>query len=241
MNIFGTKINREEDVDLAIALFNTLQLSTQEFPKDISRKVNKLVKSLPDRQDLLNKVIELAGSPETPKKRWILAKAYSWSRVEKRKEAINFINLYLENDLYLDAYQHLIHSVYAPKENNSMELERKIHASQFYKALGDMYSGEKMFADALASYQSGYKLTPFFASSVYDIADVYIKLNRLDLAKSMLEVVMNSEYYKTNVSHLSQIDRLHVESYRKVILGILDEVDDKIAKNYVYRPRITKK
>lgn len=88
----------------------------------------------PDRQAVLLKIIQLIGEPSTPQERYIVAKAYAWSRVKYRDKAIYYLNLYLANNIYEGAYIHKHHNFY-----NTLEDEKKYHLSEMYNLLGTAY------------------------------------------------------------------------------------------------------
>lgn len=97
------------NTELAIQLFHSLWLG-YGVDKKYKKIVDETINSLRDdtgyfkRQDLLDKIIELIPNPKTPKQRYVIAMAYAWSRASYRKNAIKYLELYLNNELYEDAY-----------------------------------------------------------------------------------------------------------------------------------------
>lgn len=99
----------EENTELAFQLFNSLYLGC-DIDKKYEKSVNEIINSMKDttgyfdRQQLLDKIILLIGEPQNTKQRYIVAIAYAWSKASYRKKAIKYLELYLSNELYEDAY-----------------------------------------------------------------------------------------------------------------------------------------
>jgi tetratricopeptide (TPR) repeat protein len=168
---------QNSNIDLAEKLFATLLLSNRNASEKEKREIEKILKQCPTRQDLLNKVIELCGTPITPRQRYLIAKAYAWSKAEYRKQAIVHIEHYLNNPLYEGAYtgHHHMHG----NRMFTLDEEKNIHLADMYSYLGKAYEGEYEFNKALVCYKKEQELVPFWAAPYCRIASVLIKQNML--------------------------------------------------------------
>lgn len=143
-----------DNTELAYQLFET-QMLGGDVDKKYRYSVNKILKectpngdTYPGRQQVLLKIIELIGDPTTPKQRFIVAKAYAWSRAGYRDKAIYYLKLYLNNPLYKEAYIHIKFNV-----DDTPEKSKLHHLSEMYGYLGKAYMGEYDFDNALSVYE----------------------------------------------------------------------------------------
>lgn len=242
MGVFGF-LQRQgkpnSNIDLAERLFATLSVSTGSVTGAEKRQVEAILKQCTTRQDVLNKVIELCGEPVSPRHRYLIAKAYAWSKVEYRKQAILHIEQYLNNPLYEDAYKKHHHS-FATKQFNLSE-EKNIHLSEMYYDLGKAYEGEYEFDRALDCYKKEQELTPFWSAPYCHICSILVKQNKLDEAMLILVAAKKSPYYKPIKYKTLLGDSYTEDTFKKVIDNQIDELQVKIDKGYVYKPRKSKK
>lgn len=231
-----------DNVVLAEYLFSTLVLG-ETVPKEYQSVVEKECcacdinnNGYPDRQMLLSRIIELVDGTETPRQRYILAKAYSWSHAEYREKAIKYLNLYLNNSLYEGAYNR--NYIPEDKENpRSWVSAKNTHLYDMYTALGDCYLGEYMYEEALNAYVQANRYAPSFASTWSKMAKTYIRMNDLQSALNVFQDAKNTSYYSKRYWHdsISGEDR-EIDFWKCIDSGEQD-IKDKIAKGYKYKPR----
>ncbi len=235
-----------DTVDLALYLLSTLSIGSitpEKYKQTVENElrlcdVNNT--GFPDRQTLLLRIIELAGNPDTPKQRYLLAKAYSWSHAEYRPQAIKYLNLYLNSDPYCGAYE----NVYIPEDKNnpsSWVSPKNQHLSEMYSALGDAYLGEYMNQEALYAYQKANEYAPSFVGTYYAMANAYTHMNELEHALDVFENAKNSPYYLTRNWYDKISGQNREITFWKSIDAGEKEIREKIERGYVYRPRKTKK
>lgn len=155
--------------------------------------INKLLKECteqgqqyPDKQKILLKVIELTGNPDTPKQRFLLATAYAQSRVQYRVQAIHYLELYLSNSLWEDAF--------VPS--------KKYHLKEMNEFLAKAYMGEYEFDKALEVYNYLINIIPDSPSPYMGKCEVLIKQNKLQECLVWLLNCKKLPYYKFNQKYL---------------------------------------
>lgn len=224
---------QNNNIDLAEKLFSTLSIGSTSVSNN--KQIRAILKQCPTRQDILNKVIELCGNPITPRQRYILAKAYSWSKSEFRRQAILYIEQYLSNPLYNDAYKNLHHS--SAGKQFTLDEEKNIHISEMYSYLGKAYEGEYEFDKALVCFKKEQELAPFWPSPYCHICDVLVKQNKLNEAMKTYISARKSPYYKP-IKYKDLLGTSHTDdTFKKVIEAKIIELQEKLDKGYVYKPR----
>ena len=234
--------DRVNKVALAEYLLSSLSMGAT-VPKQYEKIVEKECAACdvnhtgyPDRQTLLNRIIELAGTPESPRQRYILAKAYSWSHAEYRKQAIEYLNVYLNNELYENAYNKI--DIPDDKENpRSWVSAKNHHLYDMYIALGDACLGEYLYEDALEAYTQANRYAPSYSSTWNKMAKAYVRMNDLPSALNVYEEAKKTEYYSKRSWHdkISGEDR-EIDFWKNIDQGIMD-IQEKIAKRYKYKPK----
>lgn len=225
---------------IAKLLFSRLQLSSSvgmdasQVESDIAESIYESANS---RQEILDKVIELLDPDDTPDKRYLKAKALSWSGVDRNREAIEALEKSIGDSVDSSNFSHMSHLYYFPEETNRNLVEMRIYFSGLHSQLVDKYLRDYQFDEALENAQIAYELTPFYTFSVIRVAECYIKRNELQNAKSFYEQVMADSYFNTNVSELSDLDKYFIESYKRVVSGHYKDLMLKIGRGYVYKPR----
>ena len=186
---------------------------------------------------MLNEVIKFCGSPETPRQRCLLAKAYAWSNIEYNDKAIEHLELYLNNELYEDSFKNnLAYDSYSDR--------RKWHIALFSLDLGLAYDKARNIDKALSVYQDVLKLIPESQIPYLRIAEMYKKKNQLDKSIEILEKARKSKYYaKKEIKDVfgnsykpKQYDNTFIEIIDKYYIDYLNKKN----KGYVYKPRIKK-
>ena len=95
---------------IAIKLFESLQLSTTMSSKSDDDLITlNILSNLTDRQDILNKIIELIEPADNNEKRYLKAKALSWSNVYRNKEAIQALELALDDSKNENEFESSLH------------------------------------------------------------------------------------------------------------------------------------
>ena len=225
-----------DNTELAYQLFET-QMLGGNVNKKYKYSVNKVLKECtpkgdlyPERQQVLLKIIDLIGDPKTPKERFIVAKTYAWSRAEYRNDAIQYLELYLNNPLYKEAY---INNVYDTPEKNKLH-----HLSEMYGYLGKAYIGEYDFDKALSTYEYMINIFPENPSAYMGKCETLIKQNELSKCYDWLLNCKKLPYYKLN----KQNGKTEEENwFHFTINRLIKDVKKKIDKGYIYRPRKNKK
>ena len=72
--------------------------------------------------------------------------------------------------------------------------------------LGNLYSDQRRFADAIPQYLRARELNPDLADAHYRLAQAYVHTNRKDLAEEELKI-----YQRLDAQHLSDIDKQRAE------------------------------
>lgn len=225
-----------DNTELAYQLFET-QMLGGNVNKKYKYSVNKVLKECtpkgdlyPERQQVLLKIIDLIGDPKTPKERFIVAKTYAWSRAEYRNDAIQYLELYLNNPLYKEAY---INNVYDTPEKNKLH-----HLSEMYGYLGKAYIGEYDFDKSLSTYEHMINIFPENPSAYMGKCETLIKQNELSKCYDWLLNCKKLPYYKLN----KQNGKTEEENwFHFTINRLIKDVKEKIDKGYIYRPRKNKK
>jgi tetratricopeptide (TPR) repeat protein len=227
--------SKSDNINLAEELFNSLGLTFSSGGSSEKKQIDDILKQCETRQDVLNKVIELCGEPTKPRQRYLYAKAYAWSKVEYRKLAIKYLELYLKDELYEKEYKNH-HHIFGDKQF-SVEEERNIHLAAMYSSLGNAYEGEYEFDKAFNCYKKEQELAPFWPAPYCQMCAILIKKNELDEAMKLYLASKKSQYYKP-FKFKSVLGETYTEdTFQKVIDSHISELQEKINKGYIYKPR----
>ena len=190
------------------------------------KKVDKILNLCHSRQDILNRVIEICGVPNTPKQRYIYAMAYGWSNKEYRKKAIYYIKFYLNNELYEDIYLHHFRNI-----NSTIEERKQEHIYDMQSMLIDLYIKEYDFNNALLLTEKNISLIPTLPLAYRKKAEILVKTNQIDEAIIFLKEFKKSKYYckyKDYSPSTWMIDTID---------ELLNDCISKKQNNYIYKPR----
>ena len=214
--MFGLKTTKYlNNPDLAEKIFELLPY--QPYVNDCKDKdVKKVCCDCKNVQDSLNKVIEVCGPPNTPQSRYIYAITYAWSKVEYNDKAIHYLKEYLSNELYDGAYINGNPKISCKKRKN-------IHISNMLNYLGKAYEKKYDFENALNCHLKRIELEPEFEGVYIDVSNIYVKMNKLEIALDFLEKTKSLPFYK--------------DSFKNTIEIHIDDIKQKIKKGYVYKPR----
>ena len=222
MGLFGAFKNKIElhDLEYAEDLFSTLCIGAP------ASEEAKKFSNTHDRQEVLEEVIRISKQYNSPHGRYLTAIAYAWSRVAYRKEAIKYLNDYLNGEPYTEGAIHRFYHYYEDK-NRMFEESLSIQQSSMYGYLGKAYEGEYMFENALKAYEKADELNPMGTlSTLLPICEVLIKMGDIDKA---IKILKNKK-----LNHLTGIELTQQKKLRKNQLEIYGE---KKKKGYVYKPR----
>lgn len=233
-------IKRKYVVNLAEQLFNSQTLGGTN--NNIYKlQVNKILKQCtppkekyPEKQQVLLKCINLIGEPKTPKERYLVAISYAWSRTQYREFAIKYLNLYLNNNLYVEIYSHRNYKI---NGKSTLEENKKHHLVEMYNYLGKSYIGIYDFENALNSYEKAINIMPQNPVGYFGKTEVLVKQNKLQECQYWLLECQKSPYYKLDKNKLITDPK---NWFYKSINDLLDNINHKIEKGYIYKPRIKK-
>lgn len=236
-----TQLEFNKNVELAEQLFNTQILGTDvdlQYKQQVNKILNECTprdKKYPERQQVLLKVVELIGEPKTPKERFLVAKSYAWSKVQYRDKAIYYLKLYLENELWKDAYIHKIHN-YGDTERES----KLYHLKEIYEYLAKAYIGKYDFDEALKIYEYLINIFPEHPSAYCGKYECLLKQNKLNECFEWIKKVKKSKYYKIYYKDTILNTKIKDTWFKDTIDNILNDVVEKIKKGYIYKPRKNK-
>lgn len=223
---------------IAAKLFESLQLSTTiSSNSDEDLITLNILSNLTDRQEILDKIIELLEPADNPEKRYLKAKALSWSSICRNKEAIQALELTLNDSKNENEFEHINHLVYYPLINNKNSIELRIHYSNLHKDLSDKYLKEYMFDEALENAILAYELTPFYPHIALQVIKCFVRRNELQNANLFYDEIMSGYYFNIDTKNLNEYESYSVDSFKKTILGHRKDLLNKINSGYVYKPK----
>lgn len=241
MKLFNQKKHTIDETNLANDLFTSLGVGgTYTYPKE----TDEILKKCHSRQEVLDKVLEYCIEADTPQKRYLLAKASSWSNAKYRKQSIYYITKYLNNELYEYQYKNISHFLncigydsFKATAQEKEETEKRIHISNIYQDLGKSCEGEYLFTDAKISYSKAVELTPFYAHCYIKLSQIYEKMNTLNEAMNVLISAKKSIYYPP-YTYTDVLGKAYTDTtFKEVIDRYIKELQEKIDKGYVYKAR----
>ena len=146
-----------------------------------------------------------------------------WAGASYRKEAIYYLEKYIESGATYEGTPSGI------REMNGVVYDLKaLSISTTYSDLAKCYEGEYEFDKAIENYEKASSFSPHNQSFIINLSNVYVKKNQLEKAKDIFEAATHSEAYKD-------------EGFRTAIDKYLIDINDKIKRGYIYRPRKRKK
>lgn len=205
-------IDLPEPLSLALRLQWTLIVGGPPPAADVVRVLEECGN---DRMKILHKEISLCEGYDTPMAYCIVSNAYVFMGALYRKQAIVYLERYLQNPSWIPW----------------QEKDRARYIASRWAYLGQAYEGEYLFDKSLAAYDRQRCLNPCLPAAYINIARIMKKKNQLDLAIQFLRTCQKTEYYR-NASDSNPFD--------KVIDEALADMEHKYLHGYVYRPRPTK-
>lgn len=230
--------NNKNDVDLAEQLLNT-QIIGENIDEKYFFQVNQILKACtpldkkyPEKQKVLLKVIDLIGEPKTPKERYLVAKAYAWSRTQYKDQAIHYLELYLNNTLYDEAYKHIHHDY-----NSSLETEKNYHLNEMYGYLAKAYECKYEFDKCLQIYEYLISIFPEHPIAYIGKANILKKQNKLQDCYNWLTSLRKTKYYKVNYKTTISGTKIKDDWFKNTIDDLIRNTKGKIETGYIYKPR----
>lgn len=179
----------ETDDDLAAALFYILgkpvphRTSLEETARRIWEKSG-------NREEILHKIIALCGSAETPKQKYLVAKAYSWLGKDYDEEMIAAANDYLHTSGWSELSGKQV-------EQDGISVNQgTVQHSSILLDLARAQEGMGHLNAALFNFMEAYRMEPYRAMYVIKAADVVMKLHGKEEALTFLEEQKKSKYYE---------------------------------------------
>ena len=223
-NIFKNK--DEDNLRLAAELLDYFSLTTEQF----SDESIKIIKQAKNKDDILDKVIELCINIKKSAAYLNIATAYKLKGIKYRTEVIKYYNKFLENPVFLKTNKKYGIQLYQDIMVEDIELPN------IYMSLGNAYEGKYDFENALNSYKKSCKIDPSNQGIYCCIARIYSKMNKLDESINILKEAKNSKYYKINTTKI--LDKVYTDdTFIKVIDDYLNDYENKKKRGYIYRPR----
>lgn len=187
--------------------------------EQLNKELDSLLVSCKTKSEKLSIIAELCKPAETNEELYFISKAYVWAGADYRSEAIEYLKKYIAAGAICDETPEGI------REMNGISYDLKsMSVASVYTDLGNCFANEYEFDKAIECYQEAYSLVPYISSNAVKISEMYVKKNELVRALDYLETIKSSIYYK-------------LEIYSSVIDKCITDVQKKIEKGYVYKPR----
>lgn len=165
------------------------------------------------------KIAELCLPAETPEELYFISKSYVWAGANYRLLAIEYLKKYIEAGAFWEGLPSGIIKM------EGYEADQRIaNIADAYAQLGNCYEGEYMFSEALECFKHAYSLIPYFCGTLIKSVQIYVKMNDLQGALDLLDSANNNPYYS-------------LPDYRNSIDLCRSEIEEKIKKGYIYKPR----
>lgn len=178
-----------------------------------------LLQSGKTRIELLAIAADMCKPADTVEKLYYISKIYVYAGAKYRKEAIEYLSKFIDR---IDEYHGFPNGTIRDYDGFIID-QRKANIASIYSDLGKCYEGEYMFENALKAYEKEYELTPYYPTGIINISNILIKQNNLESALKVLLEAKTSEFYK--------------KSFKEILDKKISDVEAKISKGYVYKPR----
>lgn len=226
------KPSSEKRLELAEAVFDCLKLHTGGIDNKLRQKARIIVEKAKNRQEVLDKVIELCQGIESQKAYYLIGTAYVWKGAKYRKQAITYLEKYLASPVE-------IKKAFYEREGRMVDgFSSGVQLSYVYSDLAKCYEGDYIFDKALKYYKKALDLDYSVPSTYIHVAKLYVKMNDLDKAIELLEKAKKSKYYKPKKVTMPLDGKTYYDdTFKKVIDNYLEDLKKKKEKGYIYRPR----
>ncbi len=183
-------INKAEaDFQKAAALYWALG-GSMPHQAEREKEAQELVKNSPSREKLLMRAAELCGKGDSPERKYLLAKIYSWLGASYARETIRWASAYLSGEPWK-----LLPGGTTRQEGILVSQESAVRASLF----ADMAQAQMLLGEtgpALSNYAEAFRLEPYNAMYPVKIADILAATRGLEEALNYLNNQKASAYYK---------------------------------------------
>ena len=187
--------------------------------KALVAELDNLLQDCSTRAEKFVRIAELCLPAITNEQLYYASKSYVWAGASYRKEAIYYLEKYIESGATYEGTPSGI------REMNGVVYDLKaLSISTTYSDLAKCYEGEYEFDKAIENYEKAASFSPHSLAFITSLANIYVKKNQLGKAKDILEAATNSGAYKD-------------EEFRTAIDKYLIDINDKIKRGYIYRPR----
>lgn len=159
--------------------------------------------------------------------------------IKKILSICNELEKYESKGIRVIDYNYLYKSEISPFCNSVLELKNKIikigNDIEERNIRLTLYNNARKleknyeFEDALDEYFKIHKMYPSQIGPILSIAELYKKLNKLEISIMFLKDMMKKEYYDSCISYKHNLDKK------------LADLEEKYKRGYVYRPRKKKK
>ncbi|MBQ3006789.1 MAG: hypothetical protein IJD78_04420 [Clostridia bacterium] len=208
--------------ELAYNMF--MSLGAGFVDPEYKRAIEKQKEYYPTRNDMLFKIIDLIGYPETVKEKYTFAYAYYWLGSKYCTQAITHLCEYIKSGCLPDNGKR-----YVPEFD--LYIESKHNLASAYHDLGVSCERNYQFEEAMKCYIKAARMQPFYSHHYVVIARLCAKLNDLDRGIRILtKVAESNEFYQLS-------KRTETHSFKKAIDFELKDLLNKKEQGYVYRPR----
>lgn len=233
MGIFDKLLNALEieksNPDIALELFSTLGVGGEG---ELSSRAKRILSRCNHRTDVLKEMISLCPNPSSPKELYIVSTAYVWLGASYRKEAIEYLNRYIDVGAFWNGLPSDNINIFGYEEN-----QRDLNIANVYYCLGQCYEKEYMFDEAILAYTKARSHNPHFAYYNVCIANVYVKKGSYDDALDILYKTRLTKYYKT-YSYITCDGQRYINTdFIDAIDTAIIDVENKMKRGYKYRPR----
>ncbi len=189
-----------------------------EHDYGLSEEVDKLLEPCDIRIERLAKVAELCIPADSNDKLYYASKGYLWAGAQYRDKAIEYL------EKLIDAGGTWSFMPIGYRESSEIEIAKLNIIADLHIDLGKCYEAEYEFDKAMRQYCIANSMFPGIPRYVHPIVDIYVKKNELNTALKVLLSAKETVFYSEN---------FFKESIDKKLL----DIEKKIAKGYVYRPR----
>lgn len=187
--------------------------------KALVTELDNLLQDCSTRAEEFVRIAELCLPATTNEQLYYASKSYVWAGASYRKEAIYYLEKYIESGATYEGTPSGI------RKMNGVTYDLKaMSISNVYSDLAKCYEGEYEFDKAIENYEKAASFSPHSLAFITSLANIYVKKNQLGKAKDILEAATNSGAYKD-------------EEFRTAIDKHLIDINDKIKRGYIYRPR----
>lgn len=233
-------LSSEEKEQLASKLFSTLYAGISITALD--DKIATLDLGLMNEdgytefRPTLKLIVELCAAADTPLKRELLAKAYSWLGAEYRDKAIFYFNLYFNKDVKLQEF-----TPYPLFKDGKEVLTMERSAQKIYMYLLNLskaYEGEYLFQMALDVLDQSWRLFPYDCTVLGNKFRVLKKMNRLPEIIDIIDEKLTQEWTKPYIYKSDILDKeFYRDNNKRYLLAEREKYRKLIDKGYIYRPR----